>query len=126
MTNGTIAFDTLSTSGQIDGTARSIDTDFLLNGCAKSYTFATAAAVLSGDSFNITSGTDDGTGDYSFVFTNNLSTGNTVYHGTIFNSAMGVCTIAARATTGYDARTFNDANTATDQVTGTSAYGVLA
>jgi hypothetical protein len=31
MANGTIAFDTLSTSGQIDGTARSIDTDYLLH-----------------------------------------------------------------------------------------------
>jgi hypothetical protein len=30
MANGTIAFDTLTTSGQIDGTARSIDTDYLL------------------------------------------------------------------------------------------------
>ena len=76
MANGTIAFDTLQTSGQIDGTARSIDTDFLLNGCAKSYTFANSDAGLTGDSFNISSSSDDGTGDYSFVFTNNLSTNN--------------------------------------------------
>ena len=29
MANGTIAFDTLSTSGQITGTAKSVDTDYL-------------------------------------------------------------------------------------------------
>jgi len=29
MANGTIAFDTLSTSGQISGTAKSVDTDYL-------------------------------------------------------------------------------------------------
>ena len=28
MANGTIAFDTLSTSGQITGTAKSLDTDY--------------------------------------------------------------------------------------------------
>jgi hypothetical protein len=35
MANGTIAFDTLSTSGQISGTAKSIDTDYVVNGSAK-------------------------------------------------------------------------------------------
>ena len=37
MANGTIAFDTLQTSGQIDGTARSIDTDYLLMGTNKAW-----------------------------------------------------------------------------------------
>ena len=35
MANGTIAFDTLSTSGQISGTAKSVDTDYLAYGSAK-------------------------------------------------------------------------------------------
>ena len=35
MANGTIAFDTLSTSGQITGTAKSVDTDYVVNGSAK-------------------------------------------------------------------------------------------
>ena len=35
MANGTIAFDTLSTSGQISGTAVSVDTDYLAYGSAK-------------------------------------------------------------------------------------------
>ena len=30
MANGTIAFDTLSTSGQITGTAKSLDTDYVV------------------------------------------------------------------------------------------------
>ena len=37
MANGTIAFDTLSTSGQITGTAKSVDTDYVVNGSAKSW-----------------------------------------------------------------------------------------
>ena len=35
MANGTIAFDTLSTSGQIQGTAKSVDTDFIVSGSPK-------------------------------------------------------------------------------------------
>ena len=37
MANGTIAFDTLSTSGQITGTAKSVDTDYVVNGSAKAW-----------------------------------------------------------------------------------------
>ena len=36
MANGTIAFDTLQTSGQITGTAKSVDTDYVVNGSANS------------------------------------------------------------------------------------------
>ena len=35
MANGTIAFDTLQTSGQISGTAKSVDADYLAYGSAK-------------------------------------------------------------------------------------------
>ena len=37
MANGTIAFDTLSTSGQITGTAKSVDTDYVVSGGAKTW-----------------------------------------------------------------------------------------
>ena len=49
MANGTIAFDTLQTSGQIDGTARSIDTDYLLMGTNKAWSnivYTSAAPVI--------------------------------------------------------------------------------
>ena len=72
MANGTIAFDTLSTSGQIDGTARSIDTDFLLNGCSKSWAL-NAVDASSDDSFNASSGTDNGTGDYTIAISNDMA-----------------------------------------------------
>ncbi len=69
MANGTIAFDTLSTSGQIDGTARSIDTDFLLNGCAKHWLHGATNGTFDEDSFNNASTTDNGTGDTTATFT---------------------------------------------------------
>ena len=73
MANGTIAFDTLSTSGQIDGTARSIDTDYLLNGSAKLWMNLDGSTFGIGDSFNMTSATDNGAGDYTGTIANDMA-----------------------------------------------------
>jgi hypothetical protein len=71
MANGTIAFDTLQTSGQIDGTARSIDTDYLLNGSAKMWcTHTQAGTYVLDDSFNVASIADNGTGETTVTFSN--------------------------------------------------------
>ena len=72
MANGTIAFDTLSTSGQISGTAKSLDTDYLAYGSAKAWVFGGTDAALD-VSFNISSGTDNGEGDYSYAINNDMS-----------------------------------------------------
>ena len=50
MANGTIAFDTLSTSGQITGTAKSVDTDYVVNGSAKSWSKFTVLTTIHRDS----------------------------------------------------------------------------
>ena len=73
MANGTIAFDTLQTSGQIDGTARSIDTDYLLNGSAKLWMNLDGSTFGIGDSFNMTSATDNGAGDYTGTIANDMA-----------------------------------------------------
>ena len=72
MANGTIAFDTLQTSGQITGTAKSVDTDYVLNGSAKHFCHHDNGTTID-VSFNTASLTDNGTGDYTSTFTNNLS-----------------------------------------------------
>jgi hypothetical protein len=78
MANGTIAFDTLQTSGQIDGTARSIDTDYLLNGSAKCWINydATASSDYTRDSFNVSSTIDHAVGQHDVVFSNNMANVN--------------------------------------------------
>tara|TARA_B110000211_G_scaffold186787_1_gene212100 strand:+ start:207 stop:608 length:402 start_codon:yes stop_codon:yes gene_type:complete len=76
MANGTIAFDTLSTSGQISGTAKSVDSDYITTGsvkCYVAYTSDTNTAVLNGQSFNLTSLTDNGTGSTTFTINNNMA-----------------------------------------------------
>ena len=79
MANGTIAFDTLTTSDTVNtGTEKSIDTSYIFNGVAKAWvTFdGTASGATIGDSFNVSSSDDDGTGDYGINFSNAMSNAN--------------------------------------------------
>ena len=74
MANGTIAFDTLTTSDQVNtGTEKSIDTSYIFNGVAKAWAFKVSAGTGLTDSFNMSSIDDDGTGDYGLNFTNAFS-----------------------------------------------------
>jgi len=80
MANGTIAFDTLTTSDQANtGTEKSIDTSFIFNGVVKVWCsfdgdVAEASAVL--DSFNTATYSDNGTGQYTITYTNVMSSAN--------------------------------------------------
>tara|TARA_R100000278_G_scaffold73898_1_gene57869 strand:+ start:777 stop:1172 length:396 start_codon:yes stop_codon:yes gene_type:complete len=81
MANGTIAFDTLTTSDSANtGTEKSIDTSYLFNGVSKHWLNLDGTGTIAiSDSFNCASVTDDGTGDYDPFFTSNMS--NTEYSG---------------------------------------------
>ena len=72
--HGTIAFDTLTTSDQVEtGTEKSIDTSYLLNGVAKTHNrFNFDGNTVTG-SFNQSSVSDIGTGEYQATYTNNMS-----------------------------------------------------
>ena len=79
MANGTIAFDTLTTSDQVNtGTEKSIDTSYLFNGVAKVWQQAQGDSTVT-DSFNVSSMTDNATGQFITVFTNSMS--NAFYSG---------------------------------------------
>ena len=81
MANGTIAFDTLTTSDQINtGTEKSIDTSFILNGVNKVW-FTLGMDAVQDDSFNCSSVDDDGTGDFGIHFTNAFS--NALYSSAV-------------------------------------------
>ena len=76
MANGTIAFDTLQTSGQITGTAKSVDTDYVVNGSAKAWCHFEGSDATVDDSLNVTNLTDNGTGNFDVNYTNNMSNAN--------------------------------------------------
>jgi len=75
--HGTIAFDTLTTSDQVNtGTEKSIDTSYLYNGVAKTHNrFNFDGNTVTG-SFNQSSVNDIGTGEYQATYTNNMSDAN--------------------------------------------------
>ena len=78
MAHGTIAFDTLTTSDQVNtNSEKSIDTSYIFNGVAKVWAKldgTQAAASMIQDSFNVGSMTDSGTGKHNINYTNNMST----------------------------------------------------
>ena len=77
MANGTIAFDTLQTSGQISGTAKSVDTDYLAYGSSKAWWSSNDVTLK--DSFNIGSLTDVSASTYDFNFTNAMANDDYAY-----------------------------------------------
>ena len=82
MANGTIAFDTLTTSDSVNtGTEKSIDTSYIFNGVNKVW-FTLGMDAVQDDSFNQSSASDEGTGTYDFNFTNAFSSRDRTILGT--------------------------------------------
>ena len=110
MANGTIAFDTLQTSGQITGTAKSVDTDFVVNGSAKAWVnFNGTGTIAARDSLNHSSLTDNGAGNYTNTISSAMNNTNYVVSlanaqgiASATNSAIGIVT---DGTAGDDALT---------------------
>ena len=79
MANGTIAFDTLTTSDSVNtNTEKSINTSYIFNGVSKAWVEydGPASGATIGDSFNLSSTDDDCTGDYGVNFTNAMGNAN--------------------------------------------------
>ena len=79
MANGTIAFDTLTTSDSVNtGTEKSIDTSYLFNAIPKLWVHfdGSATGAAAQDSFNLSSMTDNGTGDYTITIAVTMKNAN--------------------------------------------------
>ena len=126
MANGTIAFDTLQTSGQITGTAKSVDTDYVVNGSAKAFYRGTSDITIE-KSLNIDSGTDNGTGNFTYNFTNNMS--DTAYAPicSAYSGVDKIVTLSSPATSSMTMEMFT-ANTGAnvDGTTKSAVFGDLA
>ena len=84
---GKIVADTLEHS-----TAGSLDTQYVVNGSAKAWAHANASAVVQ-DSFNVSSGTDHATGDFSYALTNAYANTNHVMAASSSATGAGrICT----------------------------------
>ena len=121
MANGTIAFDTLTTSDSVNtGTEKSIDTSYIFNGVCKTWlNMNGTGTVASRDSFNSSGITDNGTGEYINNLTNAMA--NTTYaasgeSGTLGanNENMFVCTFG-RSTGSVRGSNMSDGGAAADR-----------
>jgi hypothetical protein len=134
MANGTIAFDTLQTSGQITGTAKSVDTDFLASSIPKAFVGLTGTGTIAiKKSLNITSITDSGTGNYTVTINNDFEDANYTFIGGVSwtigvtNSVNGGLNSTDTAAGSYKNCHVNAADAATDAVVAYSAViGELA
>ena len=134
MANGTIAFDTLQTSGQISGTAKSVDADYLAYGSAKvvyNFELDSSANNFEG-SFNCSSGSDDGTGDATVTFTNAMGSQN--YTPVSSTADSDICHTQAdrtdgngsRQTTNFKSRIRDNGGTSRDAIAYVALFGDLA
>ena len=78
MALGKIKADTLEHS-----TAGSLDTQYVVNGSAKAWNFfdGSAGTIAYADSFNSSTLTDIGTGNYKYAFTSNMNNANFSFGG---------------------------------------------
>ena len=125
MANGTIAFDTLTTSDSVNtNTEKSIDTSYIFNSIPKMWVHAHQHE--SQDSFNITSSTDNGTGDYTFTATNLLVDRNACAFGSNQTSRNRRGHYVIPLTNGINVQPTNSSSSYVDDDTSTALIGDLA
>ena len=105
----------------------SVAVSTVFDGTAKAYVKGTNSAGLT-DSYNVSGGTDNGTGDYTYAFTNNMASANYVE---MTNSTYATLTgydTNELATSSYNVRCFsrNDSITNIDDVNHSQITGDLA
>ena len=126
MAFGNLKFDTLTTSdAKNTNTEKSIDTSYLFNGIAKAYVEGSDSAGLT-KSFNISSGSDDGTGDYSYTFTNNMDSGAMVVNINCAQNANAIGVNNARSASSFGIKMFTDAGSLVDRDNSNAIHGDLA
>jgi len=124
----TILVNTLtgtSTAGSIvvTGEGNSTTTN-LQQGLTKAFIIAESNAEDIG-SFNIASTLDNGTGDYTYTYTNNMSDNKAVVNGNCSQNNNAVVYNNSRNTTDYTVK-LEEANSAVDRRVSSTSHGDLA
>ena len=101
---GTLKADTLTHS-----TAGSLATNFVVKGSAKAFVKGSDAAVAA-ESFNIGSGTDNGTGDYTYAFTNSMSSANYTINTDCHSGGLSATNKDSQAAGSYKVQVFDRGN----------------
>jgi hypothetical protein len=118
----------VATAGSIaiTGEGNSTTTN-LQQGLAKAWVEGSNAAALT-DSFNISGGTDNGTGDYSYAFSNNMGSASYSISVCCHSGGLAATNDDSQTTSSYKAQIFSRTSTgsASDQINYSSVLGDLA
>ena len=115
----------VTTAGSISVTGEGNSTTTnLQQGLTKAFIIAESNAEDIG-SHNIASTTDNGTGNYTYTYTNNMSDNKAVVNGTCSQNNNAVVYNPSRNTTNYSV-TLEEANSAVDRRVSSTSHGDLA
>ena len=124
-TNNTTSMS-INTSGQVsirgEGSATTMN---LQQGLCKAWVEGNDDATFA-NSFNISSGSDDGTGDYSYNYTSNLSSADKVVHSSCGQNAASFGANNQRSTSLFGVKLFSDSGSLNDRTNLCSVLGDLA
>ena len=101
------------------------NTTNLQQGVAKSWVLGTNAAVLT-DSFNVSSGSDDGTGDYSYTVSTNFGSANFSVELTGAENNIRILWNKTRTTSSYAMGVTDNNGTSQDAAIAATVHGDLA
>ena len=119
-------FTGVTTAGSIlvTGEGNSTTTN-LQQGLAKAWLLASNSASVT-DSLNISGGTDNGTGNYTFAYSNSMGNGNYSPTAITANDVSNFVLNTARATGSVQNKVSNDAGNLADDVTTAHILGDIA
>lgn len=117
---GKIIADTLEHS-----TAGSLTTDYVVEGVVKVWVNGSTSAGLN-DSFNVSSGTDNGTGSYTYSFSNSMDNANWSPAGIVTQNSSFIQYVQTLATGSALLRIANDGGTGVDSKNSIQITGDLA
>jgi len=119
----------VTSAGDITITGEGTATMKLQSGVVKAYAHGSNSAALP-SSFNIASGTDNGTGDYTYAFTNNMSSLNYTITTSCHSAGLAATNRDSQAAGSYKVQVFQRGNntlgSASDQVNYSAVNGDLA
>jgi len=128
MANGTIAFDTLETTGNISGktgvTATSTDADYLVQKCSARGKFPGDGASIT-ESFNVSSLTDTNTGRQTPNFSSNFNTVNYSIGHSLYNN-ISEPYVGSQTTSSFLHYMYGDNNAYTDTQNCITLHGDMA
>jgi len=101
------------------------NTTNLQQGLAKAWVFSAADAALT-NSLNLASGTDNGTGNYTYTYTSNLADGNCAGAASATDNSDLNVTVYSTTATVFTAEVFNQAGNEHDSRSRTIIHGDLA